>query len=44
MRSNPVSPLSEHFQVAITLARNPMERRFIEQRIGACESILVQSE
>jgi RNA polymerase sigma-70 factor (ECF subfamily) len=25
-----------HFQAAIALARNPMERRFFEQRLGAC--------
>jgi RNA polymerase sigma-70 factor (ECF subfamily) len=27
----------EHFQTALGLARNPMERRFLEQRISACE-------
>jgi len=27
----------EHFRVALGLARNPMERRFFEQRIGACD-------
>jgi RNA polymerase sigma factor (sigma-70 family) len=27
----------EHFQTAITLARNPMERRFLDQRVSACE-------
>jgi len=27
----------EHFHQALDLARNPMERRFLEQRIGACE-------
>ena len=26
----------EHFQAARGLARNPMERRFLDQRIGAC--------
>ena len=25
-----------HFQTALALARNPMERRFLEQRVGAC--------
>jgi RNA polymerase sigma factor (sigma-70 family) len=25
-----------HFRQALTLARNPMERRFLEQRVGAC--------
>ena len=28
---------SEHFRTALALARNPMERRFLEQRVGACE-------
>ncbi len=27
----------EHFRTALALARNPMERQFFEQRIGACE-------
>ncbi|HKD84296.1 MAG TPA: sigma-70 family RNA polymerase sigma factor [Terriglobales bacterium] len=27
----------EHFQSALTLARNPTERHFLEQRIAACE-------
>jgi RNA polymerase sigma factor (sigma-70 family) len=26
----------EHFQAALVLARNPMERRFLEQRVNAC--------
>ena len=32
----------EHFVTALTFVRNPMERRFIEQRIGACEHIAPQ--
>jgi RNA polymerase sigma factor (sigma-70 family) len=28
----------EHFRAALALARNPMERRFLEQRVSACES------
>jgi hypothetical protein len=28
------------FGAALPLARNPMERRFLEQRIGACEAPL----
>ena len=28
----------EHFLVALALARNPMERRFLEQRVIACNS------
>ena len=27
----------EHFRAALALARNPMERRFLEQRVEACE-------
>ena len=27
----------QHFLTALTFVRNPMERRFIEQRIGACK-------
>jgi RNA polymerase sigma factor (sigma-70 family) len=26
-----------HFQAALGLARNPMERRFLERRVGACD-------
>jgi RNA polymerase sigma-70 factor (ECF subfamily) len=26
----------KHFRAALTLARNPMERRFLDQRVGAC--------
>jgi RNA polymerase sigma-70 factor (ECF subfamily) len=28
---------SEHFRTALALARNPMERRFLDQRIETCE-------
>jgi RNA polymerase sigma factor (sigma-70 family) len=27
----------EHFRAALALARNPMERRFLERRVGECE-------
>ena len=27
----------EHFHQALALARNPMERRFLEDRVAACE-------
>ena len=27
----------EHFRAALTLARNPMERRYLERRMNACE-------
>jgi RNA polymerase sigma-70 factor (ECF subfamily) len=27
----------EHFRAALALARNPMERRFLDQRMSACE-------
>jgi hypothetical protein len=29
----------EHFSSALALARNPMEHRFLSQRVSACESI-----
>ena len=29
----------DHFQAAVALARNPMERRFLEQRVDVCEGI-----
>jgi len=28
----------EHFQTALKLARNPMEREFLDQRVRTCES------
>jgi RNA polymerase sigma-70 factor (ECF subfamily) len=33
---------NEHFRTALALARNPMERQFFEQRIGACERAVPQ--
>jgi RNA polymerase sigma factor (sigma-70 family) len=36
-RSGRYETAREHFQAALALARNPMERRFLDQRIGACE-------
>jgi RNA polymerase sigma-70 factor (ECF subfamily) len=32
----------EHFQAALALARNPMERRFLDRRLGACEQAHTQ--
>jgi predicted RNA polymerase sigma factor len=29
----------EHFRAAHAVSRNAMERRFLEQRFGACESV-----
>jgi RNA polymerase sigma factor (sigma-70 family) len=37
MRSGRHKIAREHFQVALLLARNPMERQFLEQRIAACD-------
>ena len=31
----------EHFRAALALARNPMERRFLDQRVSACDRGLV---
>jgi predicted RNA polymerase sigma factor len=28
----------EHFRTALATARNPMERQFLDRRIGACET------
>jgi hypothetical protein len=28
----------EHFRAALALARKPMERRFLDRRLGACET------
>jgi len=36
-RSGRAEIAREHFHQALDLARNSMERRFIEQRIGSCE-------
>ena len=32
----------EHFRAALALARNPMERQFLEQRMGASEQAAPQ--
>jgi RNA polymerase sigma-70 factor (ECF subfamily) len=34
----------EHFRAALVLARNPMERRFLERRISVCEYVAVPSQ
>jgi RNA polymerase sigma-70 factor (ECF subfamily) len=36
LRSGRHARAREHFQAALALARNPMERRFLEQRVSAC--------
>lgn len=33
----------EHFQKALALARNPMERRFLGRRVDACERAILES-
>jgi RNA polymerase sigma factor (sigma-70 family) len=37
LRSGRHQVAREHFRAALALARNPMERRFLEQRLSACE-------
>jgi len=37
LRSGRHELASEHFQTALKLARNPMERQFFEQRVNACK-------
>ena len=36
-RSGRHQTAGEHFRAALALARNPMERRFLDQRVNACE-------
>lgn len=38
LRSGQHEIAREHFRAAAALARNPMERRFFDQRVSACES------
>jgi RNA polymerase sigma factor (sigma-70 family) len=37
IRSGRQETAREHFRAALALARNPMERRFLDRRLGACE-------
>ena len=37
-QSGKLEKADEHFQSALSVARNPMERRFLEQRVAACQS------
>jgi RNA polymerase sigma-70 factor (ECF subfamily) len=37
LRSGRRGIAGEHFRAALALARNPMERRFLEQRVNACD-------
>jgi RNA polymerase sigma factor (sigma-70 family) len=37
LRSGGHETAREHFRAALALARNPMERRFLDRRVGACE-------
>jgi RNA polymerase sigma-70 factor (ECF subfamily) len=37
LRRGSLATAREHFRSALALARNPMERRFLEQRANACE-------
>jgi predicted RNA polymerase sigma factor len=38
LRRGSLKAAREHFQAALALARNPMERRFLEQRVNACDA------
>jgi RNA polymerase sigma factor (sigma-70 family) len=38
LRSGRREVARSHFQTALALARSPMERRFLEQRVNACEA------
>ena len=37
LRSGRYQRAREHFRAALALARNPMERQFLDHRLGACE-------
>ena len=37
LRNGKPAPAHQHFQAALALARNPTERLYFEQRLGACE-------
>jgi RNA polymerase sigma factor (sigma-70 family) len=37
-RRGSLNTAREHFRAALALARNPMERRFLEQRVNACDA------
>jgi predicted RNA polymerase sigma factor len=38
LRRGSLKTAREHFRAALALARNPMERRFLEQRVNACDA------
>jgi RNA polymerase sigma-70 factor (ECF subfamily) len=38
LRSGRHKVAREHFRAAVALARNPMEQRFLEQRVAACDN------
>jgi RNA polymerase sigma factor (sigma-70 family) len=38
LRRGSLNIAREHFRAALALARNPMERRFLEQRVNACDA------
>ena len=39
LRRGRAAVAGEHFRAALALARNPMERRFLERRLEACEAL-----
>jgi RNA polymerase sigma factor (sigma-70 family) len=44
LRSDQHEIARQHFQTALALSRNPMERQFFEKRIGACEGSAAQPD
>jgi len=42
LQSGKYEDAREHFQAAVALARNPMERHFLEQRVSTCNSSSLQ--
>ena len=39
LRSGRPEIARQHFRAALALARNPMERRFLEQRVAVCQRV-----
>jgi predicted RNA polymerase sigma factor len=42
LRSGKHGTAREHFRAALAVARNPMERRYLERREAACKSVVTQ--
>jgi RNA polymerase sigma-70 factor (ECF subfamily) len=43
LRSGRQQAAHEHFQTALAIARNPMERQFLQRRVAACTNLVPQT-